>query len=267
MSVLFLVPGISLKPGRTQHQQEVNRTRTIIKTTYWALVDSGDVFKGDVIEKQLSRYDERGNLIEFNWYNSDGNLELTLSYTYDVEANIIERKKYYYGSLYKKHIYSYNEKGHVIEEKWYGSHGTLEDSATSTYDEKGNRVEWTLFKSDGTLTKVATYKYDDKGNVIEEYYTYPGGIIESKYTYTYNDQRKIIEVNRFKSDGTLEDKRTYKYDVKGNRIEMRWYYNGIEEYIFTYVYEYNMQCKWAKIIEYRDTVPETITEREIEYYK
>ena len=87
------------------------------------------------------KYDEKGNLIEDNQYNSDGSLGSNWTYKYDEKGNLIE---YSDGELYIKSIYKYK------------------------YDEKGNRIEGNRYNSDGSLYSKLTYKYDEKGNQIEE---------------------------------------------------------------------------------------------------
>ena len=70
------------------------------------------------------------------------------------------------------------------------------------------------------------------------------------------------------SDGSLEDKSTQKYDEYGNQVE--WCVNdsdGILIYQFTYKYEYDKNGNWIKSIEFINTIPYKIIEREIEYFK
>ena len=110
------------------------------------------------------------------------------------------------------------------------------------YDKKGNNIETNSYNSDGSLGFKYIYKYDEKGNKIE--------------------------VNIYDSDGNLNFRWIYKYDEKGNMIEdNKYWFDANLADVITYKYEFDKKDNWIKKIEYRDNHPETITEREIEYYK
>lgn len=87
------------------------------------------------------KYDDKGNKIEKNEYNSDG-------------------------SLNNKHVYKYDEKGNNIEINSYSSDGNLQNKWTYKYDEKYNKVEYNIYNSDGRLQVGynRVYKYDKNAN-------------------------------------------------------------------------------------------------------
>ena len=84
------------------------KVKSIKETTYKAVDKFGQIEKGDVLNNYFNIYNEKGNKIEENWYNSDGRLHSKYTYKYDEKGNMIEENWYESdGSLYEKHTYKY----------------------------------------------------------------------------------------------------------------------------------------------------------------
>ena len=159
------------------------KVKSIKETTYKAVDKFGQIEKGDVLNNYFNIYNEKGNKIEDNFYDSDGNLSSKDTYEYDEKGNNIEKNNYDSdGSLNSKTTYKYDKKGNKIEDNSYDSDGSLNSKTTYKYDEKGNNIEKNNYDSDGSLNSKTTYKYDEKGNMIE-YNT--DGRFGEKYTYKY----------------------------------------------------------------------------------
>ena len=108
-------------------------------------------------------YDKKGNIIEWNSYNSDGRLQY-------------------------KYTYKYDKKGNKIEFNSYDSDGRLGGKYTYKYDEKGNKIEENSYDSDGRLDPKWTYKYefDKQGNWINRIdfkNAIPTNFVEREYEY------------------------------------------------------------------------------------
>ena len=128
----------------------------------------GEVVKGDLEERVVGRFNEKGDVIEGAEYNSDGSLDEKIIYKYDSKGNEIERAEYNSdGSLDDKLIYKYDSKGNKIEQAFYNSDGSLNEKIIYKYDSKGNEIERARYNSDGSLDRKLIYKYDSKGNIIE----------------------------------------------------------------------------------------------------
>ena len=62
----------------------------------------------------FTTYNENGNKIENNYYNSDGSLGFKNTYKYDENGNNIEECRYEDGKIEYKITYKYDEKGNKI---------------------------------------------------------------------------------------------------------------------------------------------------------
>ena len=93
-------------------------------------------------DKNIYRFDDKGNEIESASYGADG-------------------------ELMTKSLYKYDDKGNEIESAFYGADGTLIEESLYKYDDKGNKIESASYYADGKLSYKWLYKYDDRGNHIE----------------------------------------------------------------------------------------------------
>ncbi len=135
------------------------------------------------------KYDEKGNLIEQNWYNPDNSLQGKWLFKYDKKGLKTEEVEYKSdGSISSKYIFIYDNNGYLIEHKSYVSNGELAHKILFKNNNIGLKTEeirtrtQLYFASDHRKF----YIYDKFGNVIEE--KYYSDDIESKTTYRYDDK-------------------------------------------------------------------------------
>jgi hypothetical protein len=253
-----------------------------VKTLHFEATDKfGEIVKGERKYKRysarlLSMYNDKGLLIE--GIDLDSNLQSKTTYLYDDKGNRVEYNRYDSdGSLDSKWTYLYDDKGNEVEANTYDSDGSLDSKWTSLYDDKGNEVETNRYNSDGSLDSKSTYLYDDKGNRVEVKWYDSDGSLDSKWTSLYDDKGNEVEFNSYNSDGSLYYKSTYLYDDKGNQTEDKSYYSwsDYDFYLSIKSYDYDNQNNWIKCLESQYEVDEQgargfrsheITEREIEYY-
>ena len=185
LSVLCLVScNQSEKKNDLTEENLKGKVKSITENTYEAVEKFGQIEKGDVLvdssavytdDGRFKIYNEKGNKIEENYYNSNG-------------------------SLIYKNTYKYDEKGNKIEENYYNSNGRLYSKTTYKYDEKGNMIEDNFYDSDdGSLIYKNTYKYDEKGNIIEENHYDSNGRLDSKYTYEYDKNNNWTQRIEYKN--------------------------------------------------------------------
>ena len=257
--------------------------------------------EGEVPSNKTYKYDDEGNLIERNSYNADGSLSRKETYKYDDEGNRFEANSIQsrdtnvfeeiagtsykasdatQGDMTSEVVVKYDDEGNLIEgvdfpsvdgflfvsntEPSFSPSTTLKPSKeTYKYDDKGNLIEWYYYELHDGL--AATYKYDAKGNLIEEISYSHAGV--GNTTYKYDAKGNKIEENSY-FIGLLDRKYTMKYDAKGNLIEGNSYEaDGSLDYKYTFKYEFDEKGNWIKIISFRNQIPESIEEREFEYYE
>lgn len=217
------------------------KVKSLTETTFFAVDKFGEIQKGNIMFKSIYLFNEKGNKTESIVYFM-GKIPTKMIYKNDYNGNTIESNTYEAdGSFSGKSIYKYDITGNIIMVNLYESDGSLKNKWIYKYDDKGNEIEGDFYKSDGSLDKKTIYKYDGKGNEIERAF--------------------------YKSDGSLSSKSLQKYDYKGFEIERGWYKSdGSFDEKYTYNYTFDVTDNWIKKIELKNTFPQSITEREIEYY-
>src|SRR5262249_4963960 len=121
------------------------------------------------------------------------------------------------------------------------------------------------------------YIYDSEGNEIEEHrYKFDGEswTLWQRTVSTYDERDLMISKLTYNGEGALESRWLYVYD--GNRnLGADYLYSGSQILKEHHVYTYELDSigNWIKRMTYEVTldngllVPETVTYREIEYYK
>ena len=159
--------------------------------------------------------------------------------------------------------FEYTVKGSRIKSTHYDANGRIEGAWIYKYDAKGNLIY--------TFTSLFTsynYKYDDNGNLIEGIVSGDEGGPVCISTYKYDDNGNTIEENNYNPDGSLISKITFEYDDKGNYIERNSYdTEGSFWEKETFKYKFDEEGNWIKRITFKNQIPESIEEREYEYYE
>ena len=197
LSVLCLVScNQSEKKNDLTEENLKGKVKSITENTYEAVDKFGQIEKGDILvdssavytdDGHFKIYNEKGNKIEENYYNSNGRLYSKTTYKYDEKGNMIEDNFYDSddGSLIYKNTYKYDEKGNKIEEYHYDEDGKFNYKNTYKYDEKGNNIEKNNYDSNGRLDSKYTYEYDKNNNWTQR--------IEYKNTIPHRITERIIE--------------------------------------------------------------------------
>lgn len=180
-------------------------------------------------------------------------------------APVPSEKYVLYKETYTKNgnyaLYTYNDKGHVINKTWYYTNGeTLEYTYEYTYNAdgsynftvKGLGTDYYEYDVNGRevlhienpkVYKVTTTKrYDDEGRLVEQK-TESENNVRSWFTRTYNEKGLAIKEQYYFGDGSLGKWYEFEYDENGRQI-LRHDYNeyGKKEYdniLFEWTTEYD----------------------------
>ena len=234
------------------------------------------------IESTSYIYNKEGKIAEMYERNGDSQHPLTDEYTYkkiysyDDKGKLVELAYYdMEGNPQKKYLHQYDEQKREIKQTYYEYYKSkdgeikeyLWNTTTTKYDEKSDSVE-TIYDRGISNMKITT-KYDENRNMIEEICECSYDRENEIYKYEYNEHGEIIKVYKeyFKNEILLETEIT-KYD-NGNSIEFitqEYDENGSETDNTKSVYtndEYGNMIKRAHYINGKLT---SITRAEIEYY-
>ena len=185
-------------------------------------------------QSSLTTYNEKGNKVRSESYDSKNNLIMITVYGY-LDGYRVSASKFIprkdglaagigpgrggniggggsFPSNKKKDPrydhrfeFKYDEKKRLIEQTDFLSNGDVLSRVVFKYE--GNQKEELFYPDNVTLTQRNLYIFDDKGNVTERTVFAPDGKVQSKVSYTYE----------FDSNGNWT-KRTNSWDVLDERL-------------------------------------------------
>lgn len=228
-------------------------------------------------------FNKQGHLIERSFYNYRlGDFDLQWTYKYDNQGNQIEFRECTGNDLHQKKCilskYTYKKKGNQTEIKLYEIREFLPESEDGdythkkwiyTYNNKGYLIEAEEYRGEKDLHTVNNYIYDNKGNLTTKKHVYNEKEY-SKTSYKYDKKGNMLEWKYWASnDNDLNKIITYSYDDKENIVEksFRKYTDGKIYRIYSYKYEYDRHDNWKKCIEYKNGTPINILKRTYEYFE
>lgn len=151
-------------------------------------------------------------------------------------------------------IYSLN--GSSLTEKQKFKHFTDNQGQTISQSDKYN--------SEGNLQSFNQIHYYDNNKIKSINSFKADGKNTYNYAYTYDSNNRLASV----TGGAFNNTFTFEYNIQGDAIKKR--NSGVEDYYYTYKYDYDSHGNWTKKTTYRVSQygvesPECVTERKITY--
>lgn len=206
------------------------------KYSYSADPENGDSEFISILS--YSEPDKDTYLITPRYYDADGKIDVTASYTYDKEWKLIEyestywQRKYYYdenGELEEIDLghedrVTYKEEykdGNCIQKTSYNEDNSISYIEKLEYDENGNQISDIYYDADGNMKTDGSYStikadYDEHGNCTAEVCVSNGENYTKSYVYTYDEHGNVLRSEVY-SEGVYQGRLVYEYDENGNK--------------------------------------------------
>ncbi|MEL6252365.1 MAG: hypothetical protein AAFR87_10185 [Bacteroidota bacterium] len=151
----------------------------------------------------------------------------TNSYHFDSHGNITKAFKLDKSEkfkLSKTHRYTYDADANILEKAHYNSKGELYDLWSFTYDMRGNKTQWKRTDRNGALMVLWEFEYNDQGDLVHEKKLRPDSTIinATRYFYDYK-KREVEEVYYKKVQEEFTERRVYKYSRYKDLQKVRYY--------------------------------------------
>lgn len=199
--------------------------------------------------KQVFKYDDKGNKVEFDSYNKSNGIDRKETFKYDGKGNVdvdsmFDFKDRFYQAV--KYKYKFDNNGRILEADCY-SKDSLMNKTTYRYNEKGDTIEKTLFP----FTEHVLF-FDLNG----------------KYIYSYDKGIKTIHISSNNGGGKVT---TEKFNSIGLLTEISITdktHPKVSEQVFL-KYEYDSFGNWTKkeLSLAANSDPTITINRTIEYYQ
>lgn len=171
--------------GITEYYKVDEKGNKIEEDSYWGNKDSLNY-------KAYIKYNDRGQEIENANFDSKGKPFVKVIRLYDEKGNQIEYQYYNRDTLENRRIFKYDSAGNQTEGAIYTKDGSLSSKSLCKYDNKGNMTEETLINPDGSVEAIISVQvesYDKEGNWLKNI-TFnstiggkPTNIVERTITY------------------------------------------------------------------------------------
>jgi len=159
------------------------------ESTFNGNIQTINVFKrGTILDYSLiKKTDSKNNIIEETRNDAKGKEQSRIITEYDANNNISSTSEYYSGKLSKKFAYLYNKKNQLIEIDLENPDGSKTLFKAYKYDDKGNVIEEKWFDGIPDDLSSKNFKYNEKLNPseVESYYSDYKYKVLYKYTYEY----------------------------------------------------------------------------------
>jgi len=278
------------------------KVKTLLEKNYFAETSLGIISKGESFFEYLNLdffivFNIQNKIIEYTSFESDCIVEKVVKLIYD--ENNLKREEIVFDSanfMIEKTNFIYDTNMKIIECNKFRNNQILIENKKFFYNEQNQLIEITTNNRSGKLINTIKYKHNKFGCIEREFKDYSEDMIYTIINkYEFNDIGLIdkkVEINKY-SNNTDENRtifiytsdkkiiieyvnqnrklpgyfNCYKYDKFGNITKKTIVdidFNFIFQYEYSYIYDLNNN--WTTKIEYENSIPWLITEREISYY-
>ena len=237
---------------------KIKKIKSIYKKDFIVETENGKTIE-ILTNDHTTHYNQNGNILEEKhrcW--SDDQSEYTIestSYIYDKERKIAEKYERNGDSQHPltddytyKTIYSYDDKGRLVEEDSCDKENIHPKKVSYQYDERGNKTECSIYEYSNECGEILDEmiefvhhkicaKYDENNDMIEESHNISfrerdtsndydlGG---TKRTIKYDDQHNKVEIIEYSKHHTTKEICKYEYNDKKEIIsEYKEHFNVI----------------------------------------
>ncbi|MET0647938.1 MAG: hypothetical protein ABW208_15080 [Pyrinomonadaceae bacterium] len=160
------------------------------------------------------------------------------SASYDVKGNKIEERHFGTdGSVAQRFVYTFDTQGRATGYEEYSAGVSTPRRHVYVLGEKGERVEYKIVQPDGKAGEKHLYKYDAQGRLVEELLHEHKGQLLSRNVHAYDEAGRPVSQTRYDADGSVSSVAGVTYDAQGRPVERTRHEGGILTYRIRYRYD------------------------------
>lgn len=158
--------------------------------------------------------------------STDGSIDISESYTYRYDGNMIEKTA---DGVTTK--YTYDNVNRLLKEENYNSSDALTSKIDYAYDDRWNCTsKVSTDYSSGTVVITDSLVYNSSNQLTSKTSYDSATNVTDAYSYTYDNRGNCTGYT--KSDGTSTETVTYRYDSFNRFVEQQT--NGTRDFVYTY---------------------------------
>jgi len=202
---------------------------------------------GNTIQEYLYRYDNDGRNLEFTVLKRSGKIKRQITYDYDKSGNNIMTHWFFDDYPPARRVRIYDDKNHLLEQTYFYYH----------YKKQGSKYKYSYY-DDGS--RKQSVEYNRKGKVLHtwNYDCSPVGQMAgakkdtSKVCIRYETDKngnRIKVTEEFEKRGDVV-RRVNKYDLHDRLLDVS-DYNKKGKVVYRYSYDYNANGRMTEAIYYK----------------
>ncbi len=185
-------------------------------------------------------FDPTNTIKKISHYNSAGELQNYLEFSYDEEGRKKELTHYTsQGTAIQSYALSYSGDNSIAKQDVIESSGGNEKVTgchTFEYDSLGREVKMSFLDSTNACTEYYLNEYNDQGKLAKESLFSSGGILQKSYRYEYDANGVNTVTSCYLGSGELYSETKNEYDSQGRIVKESVSYNKRMMYYLTYEY-------------------------------
>lgn len=255
-----------------EHFGEVNKTNIkqgvnlLFNESGFITIQKNYGANGTPIDQSSFVYDENNSIVEQNISDKTGKLIGRMTFDYnDFYKKTFKSVYKFDGSLTSRSTYTYENKIQLKKIVTFDSNGEKKNVQAFDYHK---RKLTKLIATINPKSKVTSNskKYDKDENLLESIDYDVLGDVKTNMTFEYDEKGNMIESKYFEKD-KLATKRNLTYNNLGFLVEEKITYPLIDKIdIKTNSYSFDEKMNWIQMIEYLNSVPISMKERNIVYF-
>lgn len=171
-------------------------------------------------EKNITKYNEKGLIVEEINYGQNNELNTKTIYNRDTNGNVSEIIIEFADSSKTIKSYNYENNGKIVTVIEKSDEGEFEGMTRIIRDDNGNIVESHVFSENNEIIEKHLFEFDDKGNILKDTF-FQKSNISTITKYNYDENKNLIKRVISSSDGKIIDWAIFNYDEKGNLVEQQ----------------------------------------------
>lgn len=164
----------------------------------------------------LSRYNDEGQLVTEEIYDSDGNLEEKTINEYQ-DGRLIKSYVHYLDESMDTVHYHYDEAGNLIKKVWINDEGIAEKSEEMVYE--NNRLVRHEILEEGETTSLRQWEYDEMGRILSHSVENEEG--QYRQENTFNADGQLIQIQKVDESGEMIEQQLMEYDADNHLIRSK----------------------------------------------
>ena len=169
----------------------VGLVREVVESRATIADDGGEAVEERPRLTRITKYDRRGNFVEWGDFKPSGAL---------AERSVLE----------------YATPGYIRTATTYTADGTVDVVTVGTYDAARRTADVIVNNGDGSIRHKATLTFDANGNNVQNVLTSPEGRAISRLVLSYNSKQQTIRWAWYKEGASAPSIEEFIYDGNGN---------------------------------------------------